>query len=203
MKKNILIIVLFLITIHLGYGQFWHHHHTHNRINNDGKTRGKLGSLIGTTAGRNASLGINNGALASAWTAQTSKLNLLYTRNHFDRRDNFVAQSAQSSALSLATSALSSYPGLPYMTFNKREYLNRLTLDKSVLLTLQLLDASTIASGKRQEVYRLRSELIREFSKNDRDARKIIFFSAAALAVTNYDQFAEIIRAMKAIEITF
>ncbi len=199
MKKVIKVLMVALFIGQMATAQFVH---VHTHINNtDRKTRQKLTELIGTIGARNIALEANNSKLRDALKHHQDQVKKHYSKNTYDKKDSYLASSATSMGLSLATSTLSRYTVLPYMTRPKREYLEALTLDKSVLLALQYIDVNRVKSGKRQDIFRLRSELIREFSKNDRDARKILFFSALGLVVTNYAVFAEISKSMKAVEI--
>lgn len=199
MKAKFKFIIALLFVCQTSIGQILH---VHTHINNrDKKTRQKLTELIGTITARNITLGKTNSMLKKALDNHRNQLKKHYTKNKYDKKDNFLATSATSGALSLATSTLSRYTVLPYMTRPKREYLQALSKDKAVLLALQYIDVKKVKSGKRQEIYRLRSDLIREFSKNDRDARKILFFSALGLVVVNYAAFSEISKTMKAVEV--
>ncbi|GAA4277188.1 hypothetical protein [Aquimarina mytili] len=199
MKNNHIFLILFILICQTGFSQLFHFHIN----NNDGPTRRKLGQLILTLTSKNTALGITNAALNNALISHRNHLRKNYSRNSFDRKDNFLLNSAGSATLSLGTSVLSRYPKLPYMTKTKRDYIEAITMDKAILLGLQYIDARKVKSGRRQEIYRLRGELIREFSKNDKEARKILLFSAAGWSIVNYATFSEMIRTLKAVETTF
>ncbi|MEE1964580.1 hypothetical protein V1387_17970 [Allomuricauda taeanensis] len=124
-----------------------------------------------------------------------------YTRNSYDRKDDFLSNSIGSASLALATTVLASYPMLPYMSRAKREYLEEKAMDKAVLMSLQYIDASKIKSSHRQEIYRLRRELIREFSKNDREARNMLLISLGAMILLNQGDHMELKELLDSIEI--
>lgn len=195
MKIKSLYIIIFFLTCNVGYSQLWYYKNT------DKKTRKKLGILIGYITARNLALGKMNKELKTAIYNHEMQRIKQYSKNGLDRKDDFLKKSVTSGSLSLATTLLGAYPKLPYMTKEKRDYLKSITRDKKILFALQLMVASKIKSGKRQEIYRLRSELIREFSKSDRRARKVLMFSAGGLVAQNPDKFKEIFEKMQLIEI--
>ncbi len=193
---------ILLLLVFMGQTMFGQFVHFHTHINNtDSKTRTKLIALIATLGLRNASLTASNGQLTTALASHQAQLQLQYTKNKYDRSSSFIASSIGSTVLGLGSSALARIPNLPYMTKDKQEYLDAVTMDKALLLALQSLSTTKIKSSKRQEVYRLRSKLLREFSKNDRDARQTLFMSAAGLVVLNYDEFIKLYNQLKLIEI--
>ncbi len=198
---KILIVVILLLICESGYSQ-WVHIHTHLN-NRDRQTRSKLSRLTLTLIGRNATLLLTNRQLSKAIDHHRRQLKKNYTKNRFDKKNGFLVRSLGSATLSLGTSALGNYKRLPYMTEIKRDYLKSIALDKFVLVSLNNVSANKIKSGKRQEIYRLRNKIIRELSESDRSARKILFFSAAGLAVLNYEEFSELSRFLKAAEIVF
>ena len=90
---------------------------------------------------------------------------------------------------------------LPYMTKEKRDYLNQVAMDKAILIALQFVSADKIKSSRRQEIYRLRSKLLREYSKNDRDARSLLYLPIGGLLISNFQEFTEMSSVLKALEI--
>ncbi|GAA0716347.1 hypothetical protein GCM10009430_11970 [Aquimarina litoralis] len=192
--------ILVLFSIQVGYGQFIHLH-THIN-NNDAQTRAKLSRLITILGIRNTTLTAVNSQLSRALVSHQTQLNLQYRRNPlFDKRNEFIASSLGTSLLNLGTSEIAN-SSLPYMTKEKREYMKEANMDLALLLALQYVSTSKIKSSKRQEIYRLRSKLLREFSKNGRDARQSLFLSAAGISVLNYEEFLELYKYLKLIQIT-
>ena len=201
MKNNIIITVLFFLIGNVAISQILHFHTHFN--NTDTRTQRKLTTLIGTLGQRNTALLAINKNLTEALIKHKTQLNLKYTTNKYDKEDSFLTSSLTSMSLSLATSILGAYANMPYMPKTKRDYLNAVTMDKSILLAIQYIDAKKVSSGQRQEIYRLRSQIIREFSKNDRESREILMFSAGAMALLNYPDFIELKNKLDAIEISF
>jgi hypothetical protein len=197
MKINTIILFGLFFISQCANCQVYHIHHN----NTDVQTRNKLSALISTLKARNSSISSTNAKLLKAISDHKDQLRKNYTRNSYDKQDNFLASSIGSASLSLATNILADYPLLPYMTSAKRDYLKELSMDKAVLLSLQYIDASKIKAGHRQEIYRLRRELIRQFSRNDREAREMLLLSAAAMALFGLEGHAELLNVLNATEI--
>ncbi len=198
MKTTLKVIIGILFVSQTCLGQFVHVHTHFN--NNDSDTRKKLGVLVGTVGYRNGILWAQNDLLKKSNTYMKNKLHENYERKH-NYDESGLPSAAASIVASLASTTVAKYAALPYMTRIKREYFENLSYDRAVLGTLLFLDKSKIKSSKRQEIYRLRSELIKEFSKYDKDARKILFFSALGLVVMNYAAFSELSGTLKAADI--
>ncbi|UOB18427.1 hypothetical protein [Abyssalbus ytuae] len=198
MKKIYMLTLICLMGGYVSSAQV--HIHTHLN-NNDAETRKKLGDLMVKIINRTIILDKTNRDLEKIYIYHKAQLKKKYNRNRFDKRDNFLTQTAGSLALSLGTSILTQYAQLPYMTKAKREYINNTAMNKDLLIYLQYLDSKKIKASQRQEIYRLRSELIREISKNDRESRKMLMFSAVGWALINYAVFVEISRKLNEVEI--
>ncbi|WP_378188152.1 hypothetical protein ACE939_06870 [Aquimarina sp. W85] len=199
MKSKWMFVIALFFVFNTGFGQFVHFHFHFD--NNDAATRTKFASLIRILGAKNTALKATNASLNKALKSHKAQLKANYTKNVFDKGDSFLAKLLLSGSLSLVTSKLSGYPKLPYMTKAKREYLDQLTQNKLLLAFLQNVPAGKIKSGKRQEIYRLRGELVKELSRNDKEARKILLFSAAGLVMVNFETFLELSKAMKVIEV--
>lgn len=197
MKNTHKLIILLLFTVQSGFGQLF----VVNIKNTDAETRRQLTRLIGTLTARQTSQGTMKQQLADAVNNHRKQLQAQYTRNRYDRGNSFV-DNAGSLLLGLGTSAVARTPNLPYMTKEKREYLDAVTMNKLLLASLQVINKTNIKSSKRQEIYRLRAKLVREFSKNDREARKLLYFSSAGYLTKNYQDFINMYRVLKPLQIS-
>lgn len=177
-KLNKCLLVMIMALGHTGASaQFYEWHWD----NTDLETRQKLGVLIETITERNTKLEAVNRRLADALDDHRKQLHKNFDKNRYD--DGFLLQSGLSIGESLAVQVLGDGVTLPYMPHFKKEYHKRGSDGKIALLgALNLMDASKISAGKRQEIYRLRNALLREFSKHDRETRKSLLFSVAALS---------------------
>lgn len=199
MRRIYLIAILFL---YLGVSNAVAQVHINFHLDNtDVETRIKLSTLTRTVSARNAELARTNRQLTKILMHHRAQLADNYQRNRFDKGDGFFLNASGSLATGVATLFLDRFPSLPYMSSTRREYLKSMAMGKSVLIALNRIDASKVKSGKRQEIYQLRSELIREFSKHDREARKMLAFSVAGLALADYVLFTELMQQLNAIEI--
>lgn len=199
MKGALKLIIGLLFISQTCLGQFVHVHTHFN--NNDKKTRQKLGELGAIIGVRNGILESQNSLLSQSNSYMQRMLDENYTRKH-NYEEKELPAIAASIVSSLASTTVSKYAALPYMTRTKREYFENLSKDRAVLAALMYLDKSKIKSSKRQEIYQLRSELIKEFSKYDKDARRILFFSALGFVVINYATFSEVSGVLKAADLT-
>ncbi|MBL3658410.1 hypothetical protein [Fulvivirga sediminis] len=181
MKSGKLIILglLIMITSH-SYGQL--SLIGHNIVEPiDVKTATKLGILNGTLGARNgANTGINT--LLKALIIQEKLLiKSKYNKTSYDHSSSFIAKSAGTLALSMSEQMMASeFSKGKYMTENKRTYMKNLSLDKAVLPFLQKLDYKNITAESRQEIYRLREQLIKEYLNNDKETLKMLLLPAAA-----------------------
>lgn len=194
MKGKCLFFLGFLLCGQLGWGQFVHIHFN----NNDSQTRPKLGFLIGEIGARVAALETANKALEMAIFNHQSQLFLNYTKNGFDK-DNFLTSAAFTAGLSVVTDIVSGYK-MPYMTAAKRKFIRSKTERKAVLLGMAALNNSKIKSGKRQEVYRERKDIIKGLSKNDRESRALLLFSALGLVVSDPELLSELLEKLEGLE---
>ncbi len=195
-KRKYIYVIGLLLCSQFGLGQFYHVQYN----NTDRTTQGKLTQIIALITARNALITSTNAALNSAITSQTGQLARQYTSNPFDSKNSALASSAAGIALSLGKNVLSKYPGLPYMTEEKEGQMEKSSTGATSLLATQVVNSFKIKAGKRQEIYRLRRELSRILSKNDRNTRKLLLFSAGALVATNPELALELASLLKNLE---
>lgn len=185
MKAKYLYLLVFALCAQFGFSQVYTIYV--DLDNNDSNTRFKLGTVIGAINARNISHGVTNGDLRKAINDHKEQLRLQYTKNSFDKKDNFSRSVGFSLASSAAMVGFLQIPGLMYMTGQKRDYIMSTVKDKMALASIAKLSYGNISSGKRQEIYRLRKELINLLSKHDGDARSQLLFSAAGIVASNPD----------------
>ena len=195
MKTIYIVVILFLSVGQTVFGQW-----TLHLDNNDSNTRRKLLILNGIILGRIATLTASNNDLTEAVKDHKEQVRLQYTKNDFDKGTGYVTTAGISALLSIGASGIARIPGLPYMTSAKQAYLDDVTMDKALLLALKSVSTTNIKSAKRQEIYQLRSKLLREFAKNDTGVRKTLFMSAAGIAVLSFPQFMDIYNKVKITE---
>jgi len=95
-------------------------------------------------------------------------LNTRYQQNSFDQLSDKANLIKSAAMLSLGAYLSTITTTLPYLTQNKRDFIQQVSTDKAFLYVMQLIDFNTIDVGSRQESYRLRRSLIKELSSNDK-----------------------------------
>ena len=153
--------------------------HTHV-INNDTGARPTQAAITAATASRVATQAATAAVLSKLAANQQILLNTKYGENSFDNKNAFITQAAATTSFALgSTIAGNQFGNGHYMTKNKREFMNDVTLDKAMLATLQIIDYDNIAAGRRQEIYRLRNEIVKGYSENDAEVLKLLLIPAA------------------------
>ena len=194
--------ILFIAVIisHTSYGQSIHIH-THID-NHDHETRRKLLFLNAEIVAINEGLSEVKDLLKDAKENHRKQLDLQYKKNKkYDKSSKFIKDALTSTALSFGPDMLSNSVTLPYMTKEKEAYLRDVAMNKLILSALQNVDANKIKLSRRQEIYRLRSKLLREYSKLDREARGLLYLPVGGLMISNYKEFEKMSKVLKALEI--
>lgn len=123
-----------------------------------------------------------------------------YDKTSYDKSSAFLG-SLKTGAMALGTNIMASrFSNGYYMTKNKQEYIRNIGLQKAALLSIQHLDYNSLTTADRQEIYRLRNEIIKEFSLNDREVIKQLLLPAVKYSVEVAPELARIIKAMELIE---
>lgn len=190
---------LFFFTVQLFSAQFVHVFFHLN--NTDSDTRQKLGEILFNTGARAAQLKFQNDYLTEMIKNDEEFLERNYKKSdRFDKQNSFIAMSIKNGTLGIGPVVLNKFKRLPYMTNVKKDYLQSLALDKAVLLSLQHADASKIKAVERQEIYRIRSQLMRVYSKNDKEVVEVMTLPALALLIQSHP---DLIKLIKNLEIVF
>ncbi|SIR72343.1 hypothetical protein [Chryseobacterium sp. RU33C] len=190
---------LFFLTFQLFSAQFVHIAFHLN--NTDSDTRQKLAEILGHTGARAVQLKIQNDYLKEMIKNDEEFLERNYKKSDkFDKQNSFIANSIKSGALGVGPVILNKFKKLPYITNVKNDYLQSLALDKLVLLSLQNVDTSKIKASERQEIYRIRDQLVRVYSKNDKEVFGVMTLPALALLIQSSPA---LIQMIKDLEIVF
>ncbi|MDH7445848.1 hypothetical protein [Aquimarina sp. 2201CG14-23] len=204
MKQKIVLIILLAIGTEFSYGQWIHFWLS----NTDRRTRTQMGIMNATAATRAAELKFINDDLSSSKKHLRTMLDRYYRNNTFDNkaRNDYLKTAFASSVMAGISTVISNSPNAMYMTKNKKEYIDQINLVRGgVLGSIVGTDVfsrtnPTVRSDNRQEIYRLRAELLRKFSENDRELRSLLGVTiAAGIIAGDVDILSEI----KKIEIFF
>ncbi|MGE8511371.1 MAG: hypothetical protein ACN6N7_01630 [Chryseobacterium culicis] len=189
---------LFFLTFQLFSAQFVH---LAIHLNNtDSDTRKKLLKIAGHTTTRAIQLKIQNDYLEEMIKNDEEFLERNYKKSAQFDKQNSTIKSVKTGILGIGPILLNQFKTLPYITNVKKEYLQSLALNKAALLSLQNVDASKIKAAERQEIYRIREQLVRVYSKNDKEVIGVMTLPALALLVQSHP---ELIQLIKNLEIIF
>jgi|GEM_PF-3366300 len=123
-----------------------------------------------------------------------------YDKTKYDSKSGFLS-AIKTGAMTLGTKILQTkFSKGYYMTKNKQDFMNTIGLEKASLMTMQLLDYNSLTAGDRQEIYRLRNEITKEYSVNDREVIKLLLLPAIKYSVEVAPELAQLVKAMELIE---
>jgi len=126
-----------------------------------------------------------------------------YDPNKYDNTSEFIIAAALKTAMSVSLSlggTVFTKNKTPYFTANKEKYSDRLLKNVRYLAPLMLLDKSTIRTADRQEIYRIRRDIIRTYSNDERYHRSLLLLAGVAFALEND---AVLLNLLKGVEIIF
>jgi len=194
-KKRCYAIILLLLTFSLGYSQAYYHQNT------DKITINKLVKMNAILAQLLLANGAMIGSIDIAERSLKEQLEKEYDANKYDNKSEFITSAILKAAMSVGTS-LAGYTfkknKSPYFTANKEKYNNTILNNVSDLAFLVQLDNNTIRSADRQEIYRIRREIIRTYSKDERYQRSLILLAGVVFALEND---ATLLKVLKGVEI--
>ncbi|MDR4894336.1 MULTISPECIES: hypothetical protein [unclassified Chryseobacterium] len=189
---------LFFFTFQLFSAQFVH---VAIHLNNtDSDTRKKLAEILAHTTARAAQLKFQNDYLEEMIKNDEEFLERNYKKSAQFDKENSTINSVKTGILGVGSELLNEFKTLPYITNVKKKYLRSLAYNKAALLSIQNVDASKIKAAERQEIYRIREQLVRVYSKNDKEVIGVMTLPALALLVQSHP---ELIKMIKNLEIIF
>ncbi|CAZ97246.1 hypothetical protein [Zobellia galactanivorans] len=181
-SKNLIFACIITLTTYNSFAQLKILGHTHV-TNTDTEAMTELGKLIVAITIRNETNENINNVLRALIEKEKQLLKSKYDVSPHDSKSGFIAKSAGTLQLSMAEQALlSKFSNERYMTENKKTLMKNMALSKSLLPFLQVLDSKNITAANRQEIYRLRSEIIRQYSNNDKQTFGLMALPAIRLA---------------------
>ncbi|MGR3857217.1 hypothetical protein [Chryseobacterium indologenes] len=168
--------------------------------NTDSDTRKKLKEILFHTGARAVQLKIQNNYLEEMIKNDEEFLERNYKKSAQFDKQNSTIKSLKTGILGVGPVLLNQFKTLPYITNVKKDYLQSLALNKAALLSIQNVDASKIKAAERQEIYRIRDQLVRVYSKNDKEVIGVMALPALALLVQSHP---DLIKFIKKLEIIF
>lgn len=186
---KLIVIALMTIIPFRGMGQFvqkvaFPGHTTFHNLDPVGNA--ELGAILAAIQKRKAIITDMNKLIGEITAEEKVLLNKKYGKSPHDGQSGFYAKIGGTVSLKAAQDFLASeFSGGKYMTQNKREYMDHMGLDQFIIPFLLVLDTERITAANRQKIYRLRSDVIRQYSKNDKEIRNMMLLAAAFYAVKN------------------
>lgn len=168
--------------------------------NTDSDTRKKLKEILFHTGARAVQLKVQNDYLEEMIKNDEEFLERNYKKSDQFDKQNSTIKSVKTGILGVGPVLLNQFKTLPYITNVKKDYLQSLALNKAALLSIQNVPASKIKAAERQEIYRIRDQLVRVYSKNDKEVIGVMTLPALALLVQSHP---ELIKLIKNLEIIF
>lgn len=168
--------------------------------NTDSDTRKKLKEILFHTGARAAQLKIQNNYLEEMIKNDEEFLERNYKKSAQFDKQNSTIKSVKTGILGIGPVLLNQFKTLPYITNVKKDYLQSLALNKAALLSIQNVDASKIKAAERQEIYRIRDQLVRVYSKNDKEVIGVMALPALVLLVQSHP---DLIKFIKKLEIIY
>lgn len=199
MKKTLIIPILILALgiCKVNYAQVWWFPGAYTHITNvDATTQSSLGTLNGNIGTRNkGNLAINR-VLNTITGEEKTLIKQKYNKNKkYDETAGFMVKSMTVLASGFGNKVIADKLDTGYyLTKNKRQKIAALGLNEEILVSLLLINKKKITAANRQEIYRLRGEIIRQYSKNDKMVKALLLLPAAAYAVENKTELLKIIK---------
>ncbi len=130
------------------------------------------------------------------------RMDLEYAANSYDKNSEFIFGSTLRAGMAIGGDFLGSrfgVHGTPYFSKSKNDYMDRIGDNTFDLLFLQYMDANKIRVADRQQIYRLRRDILRTFSKDEAQMRTLLMLAAAGYAFTNETELLDLLQAAEVI----
>lgn len=194
------IVMLFSLSVN---AQLWHVH-----INNtDISTQQKLAAIIAASSVSSVQSGLMTNDLRQTEKEMNKLFHQYYDANAFDKKheSDYIKRAAITAVHGIMSSAATRIPKMPYMTENKKEYLDKLNasgIAPILVLKEMSIGADEVAKAdNRQEIYRLRSEVMALLSNDDKEVRKKLLLPFGAYSYENRNTILNFIRQLNQSEI--
>ncbi len=192
MKAQHLITIIFLLVYNLCNAQWWYYK------NSDNTTQRKIMAIDAELV---LSIGANADMILAVPNAETHLRLLLrsdYRRDRrFDKNSSFIAGTTLIAGMAIGNEIANSAFArnkTPYFALNKKKYRDRVSNNIVDLAFLQGIDPTRVRTADRQAIYRIRREIIRNYSGDEKIMRKLVFLAAALYAFDNSPQLFELLR---------
>ncbi|QCX00665.1 hypothetical protein FGM00_11310 [Aggregatimonas sangjinii] len=112
-----------------------------------------------------------------------------YGPNNYDLKADFIAKAGLKSVMAIGVPKfLDKFKNLPYMPQSKKDYISGSSYNTATdLAFLTFLSNENVKASDRQKIYRIRREILRTYSKDEKNVRKILFLCAIGYIVLEND----------------
>jgi hypothetical protein len=196
MKLNLRFFLIVFLISNFSFGQLWYYQ------NNDWKHRAVMVELLGYLAVQNAENVKMEKSLNDAVSKLRDELNVNYanTTGPYDQNSSFIQGSALR-ALNAAMGTMIASAGTynAYFPQTKRDYLQEISNNSTDLLWLQFMNSREIRNADRQHIYRIRRQILKAYSADERRGRALLMIMALFYAGENIETVANTLKALEII----
>ncbi|WP_340200108.1 hypothetical protein [Ascidiimonas sp. W6] len=194
-KKKLLVSIIVVMFSQFSFGQLWYYANTDvTHI----KNLGEQIVLLTLQATENAFM---EKELNKAVSKLRDELDRNYGPSPYDRNSEFIQGSVLRALNVVAAEMLlmrSSNNRVAYFPQTKQDYLQEISNTSLNLAWLQYKNDNQIRNADRQHIHRIRREIMKEYSKNEKRGRSLLMITAAFYMAQNVD---EVFLALQAMEI--
>ena len=156
-------------------------------LNTDTKVQKTMGDINKTMLKRNLKLALINRNLEKVIAAHKEMAERKYTKSKFDKSGSNLAKTVVHTATSLGQQAVAKKLMGFGMTRAKNGYMKELNVSTALMPFLHV-NPEQIAPAERQKLYRMRKDILRSYSENNKLMRKQLLYAAAAYGIINQDE---------------
>ena len=151
-----------------------------------------MGDINKTMLKRNLQLALINRNLEKVIAAHKEMAERKYTKSKFDKSGSNLAKTVVHTATSLSQQAIAKKLKGFGMTRAKDGYMKELDVS-TVLMPFLKVNPKDIAPAERQKLYRMRKDILRSYSENNKLVRKQLLIPAVAYGIINQDELIKIL----------
>lgn len=192
MKLNFRFCLILFLMCNFSFGQLWYYK---NKDTTHWTVMTEIITYLGIQNAENIKMEVE---LNKAVSKLRDELDINYGTSPYDQNSSFITGSVLRAANAAMGTMLTMSGYTAYFPQTKRDYISGISTNSLNLLWLQYMNPNVVRNADRQHVYRIRREIIRSYSGDERSGRSILLIMALFYAGFN-DQ--AVINTLKALEI--
>lgn len=196
MKRSLRACLIVFLISNFSFGQLWYY------ANNDRRHQAIMGEIIAYLTTQNTQNVLMEIELNKAVSKLRDELQVNYstTPGPYDQTSSFI----QGTTLRALNAAMGTMLGLgPYDAYfpqTKRDYLTQISGNSTNLLWLQYMNPREVRNADRQRVYRIRRQILKAYSHDERRGRALIMIMGLFYAADNDELVINTLKALEIIE---